>query len=222
MYRMLALCAVPRWLDEEIIAVLRQKEDGRNHEVLERINAYSFIYPWDTDLYTMSDDARQRFLAAWHAEPETYRDVNSRLADHFAVRLTDAHPRNPAIKERLRQAQLYHTFLADPAAGAALLGRYFQAAEDAHQLVAARQYILVLQTLRGQIPPAYFAYVEYAEGWFHHLRGNKRAAALLFDELAQRTDLPPDLAARVLRGRAAVLVEEGEWTQALAGFQTRA
>ncbi len=65
----------------------------------------------ETDLYTMSDDARRRFLAArYHAEAETYRDVNSQLANHF--RRPADHRSTPAlaIKERLRQAHLYHTF----------------------------------------------------------------------------------------------------------------
>ncbi|MCB0046463.1 MAG: tetratricopeptide repeat protein [Caldilineaceae bacterium] len=230
MHRLLALCAIPRWFDADVLRVLRQKDDGRQHEALALLNDFSFIYPWESARYTLSENVREQLLHGWQANPAQYQAVNVRLAHHFGVRLAAApalsaprsQPRNPARTERLRQAHLYHTFLADSDVGAALLSRYFQAAEDDRRLVAARQYIIVLQGLRNQISPSAYAHIEYAEGWFHHLQGNESAAHLILEGLNERDDLAPDLAARVTRGLAMVHIARGDWVEGVEGLEESA
>lgn len=220
MARFLRMASVPLWLDEDVLAVMRNHVgDGREAELLERMSQLPFGYAWEEGRYTLSKRARQFFLAEWRQRVDEFRALNARLAKHFADRLQHNPPRNPAQIERLTQAKLYHTFLAEPQAGVRLMREIFQHAEDTYQLAAARQYIAVLQELEGLIPAPFFAYVEYAEAWFHTIKGNHYAAESIYTELCQREGLSLDLTARAQRGLADVRAATGEWGDAFALYR---
>lgn len=219
LYTLLRLSAVPLWLDEGILAVLRGRQDGSERSVLERLSRYSFFYEW-TDRFSMSREARRLLLAEWQPKSEEFLSLNRQLLAHFEGRLAAEPPRDPVALERLIQSQLYHAMLVDPEQGVHLLGHLFQQAQDEYRLSAARQYLMVCKEIRPLLAASTQGYVDYFEAWYHHLKGNRHAAVLLFQQLSQRGDLAPDLRARVLRGLAAALVTERRWVQALAHYQT--
>ena len=214
LFALLRLCAVPLWLDEDVMAVLRERDDGKEASILARLGRYSFFYRW-TDRFTLSREARQYLLADWQDDRESFLDVNRRLLAYFDNRLAMNSPRDPVYYERLVQSQLYHTMIVDVQQGTRLLGRLFQQAQDNHRLAAARQYVLICKTLEPLLDPADYAYVTYFEARYHQLSDNRNAAYLLFEGLSRRPDLPSDLRARVLRGLGLTLVKEKQWVEGI-------
>jgi tetratricopeptide (TPR) repeat protein len=216
--RLMAACALPLWWDEPLLAAIRNRDDGREPVIAEKLSRFSFVYQWP-DYYTYSRLARRLLLQQWDNDSGDSQAINTRILHHLRQRLADQPPTEPAAYERLVAAHLRHTFLDDPAAGALLLGQLFQQAEDEYRLEAARQYVLVLRDVLASIPAGFAAYVDYAEGWLHHLHRRENAALLIFRRLALRNDLPPDLQARVARGLAAVLVEQEQWVEAAEHYR---
>lgn len=224
---LLRACAIPLWWDIEILSVIRNRHDGREAAIMTKLTPFSFIYEWP-DYYTYSRLARRILLQTWNDDPGGFQTLNERLLAYVKERLASNPPTRPAIYERLLEAQLYHTFLADPEAGVRLLIQSFQTAENEYRLEAARQYVLVLKELQTRLPSQYAAYIDYAEGWLHYLYQRTTVAYQIFQELAARPDLLPDLKARVQRGLAAVLMARHDWVaatdhyqQALALFQSQ-
>lgn len=218
LYTLLDLCAVPLWLDEGVLAVLRGREDGTERSVLERLSCYSFFYEW-VDRFSLSRETRHALLADWSADPDGFLSINRQLLTHFEGRLATDPPRDPVRLERLIQSQLYHTMIVDPDAGIGLLGRLFQQAQDDYRLPAARQYLMICKDMQPLLSPGVNAYITYFEGWYHQLKGNRNAAAQIFERLSRRPDLVPELRARVLRGLAVTLVQERRWVEAIEQFK---
>ncbi len=210
---LLAACAIPLWWDEGLLAAIRNRHDGREPIILEKLSHFSFVYAW-AEHYTYSRLARRLLLQSWEADPTGFQAQNQQILAHLQQRLDLNPPLQPAAYTRLVQAHLYHTFLADPAAGVVRLGELMQKAEDNYQLEAARQYVWVLKELQPRLPSAYSAWIDYAEGWLHHLNQRDAVAQQTFQELLARPDLPPNLRARVERGLGLALVAKQNWVEA--------
>jgi tetratricopeptide (TPR) repeat protein len=216
--RLMAACALPLWWDEPLLAAIRNRGDGREPVIAEKLCRFSFVYQWP-DHYTFSRLARRLLLQQWDDNDDGFQEINERILQHLRRRLAEQPPADPAAYERLAAAHLHHTFLADPVAGVVLFGQLFQKAEDEYRLEAARQYVLVLKEAQPHIDPEYAPYIDYAEGWLHYLYRRETSALQIFRRLAQHKDLPEDLQARVLRGLGAVLVLQEHWAEAVQHYQ---
>ena len=134
-------CAIPRWFDAELLAVLRERADG-NERVLAALAEYSFVRPAGMGRYALQDAVRAALLAEWRADraPE-FLAINRRLADHFAARVAAAPPAEPqqgaqppGERELWAREALYHRLIADPPAGLAQLRADFDRAEAAYRM----------------------------------------------------------------------------------------
>src|SRR6187551_398817 len=83
-------CAVPRWFDLGVLAVLRGRAEG-NERVLDLLRGYSFVHPLGAGRYTYSAEVRAALLEDWRAErPAELRALHERLAAHFGSRAAPA------------------------------------------------------------------------------------------------------------------------------------
>ena len=138
-------CAVPRWFDLAVLAVLRGRADG-NERVLELLRGYSFVRPLGAGRFAYSDEVRAALLEEWRAErPDELRALNQRLAAHFAGRAapTAEQQRSPDAAIAIqpggdwalwRREALYHQLMLDPRAGMAQLRAEFDQAEAGPRL----------------------------------------------------------------------------------------
>src|SRR5215207_6057439 len=79
-------CAVPRWFDLAVLAVLRGRAEG-NERVLDLLRGYSFVQPIGAGRFGYSVEVRAALLEEWRAErPAELRALHERLAAHFARR----------------------------------------------------------------------------------------------------------------------------------------
>jgi len=216
---LMATCAIPLWWDEGLLAVIRNRQDDREPSILEKLSRFSFVYAWP-DHYTYSRLARRMLLQSWEDDPTGFQKQNQRILDYLQQGL-DANPLlQPVAYARLVQAHLYHTFLDDPAKGVVRLGELMQQAEDGYRLEDARQYVWVLKELQPRLPDAYSAWIDYAEGWLHHLNQRDGVAQQIFQQMLARPELPLDLQARVERGIALALVARQNWVEAVHHHHT--
>src|SRR5215212_1278942 len=54
-------CAIPRWFDLAVLAVLREREDG-NERILDLLRGYSFVRPLGGERYAYHDAVREALL----------------------------------------------------------------------------------------------------------------------------------------------------------------
>lgn len=221
----LRACAVPRWLDTEVLAVLRGRADG-NERVIELLRGYSFVRALDDQRYAYQDEVRAALLAEWRAQrPDEFRALNRRLADHFAARAALAQPdqlelpnmlllvRPPGDWDLWEREALYHRLIADPPAGLALLRAAFDQAEGNYRLADAE----ALLQITNDIP------LDAAGGhWVRYMRARIARASLQLDTaIAQLEGLLADpaidrqLAAEAGQTLAGALTETGQWARAI-------
>jgi hypothetical protein len=119
-------CAIPRWFDLGVLAVLRERDDG-NEAVLRLLSVYSFVRQLDQHHYAYHDDIREVLLEDWAAQrPDELHRLNLRLKEYFErlagppTLATDPQPSGVQAqqnRERCVIEALYHQMRADPTAG---------------------------------------------------------------------------------------------------------
>jgi hypothetical protein len=225
-------CAVPRWFDAGVLAVLRGRDDG-NERVLDLLAGYSFVRPIGAGRYAYPDDVRAALLAEWREmRPRELRTLNLRLADHFARRVAAA---TPDARERLEglptaataqatgnwelwsRESIYHLLMADPPSGLAKLRAQFDLAESSYRLAEAEALLKLAEDTpldrEGRL-------------WLRLMRARLDVAALRLAEgsaeleaLLAEPSLDPALAAAARRALAGVLAETGQWARAVEQYR---
>jgi len=225
----LRACAIPRWFDLGVLAVLRGRDDG-NERVLELLRGYSFVREPDEGRYAYQDVVRKALLDEWQAErPDELRAISQRLSEYFAERAQVAMPEQRTLPkgpspftinstptgawELWSREALYHQLLADPSAGMTRLSAAFDQAESTYRLADAEA--LLQMTYDAQLSAGDRLRVRY-------MRARLERAALRLDEAYKQLDtllgepaLDPQLAAEAQETLGDVLAEQGQWARAI-------
>jgi tetratricopeptide (TPR) repeat protein len=220
-------CAIPRWFDLGVLAVLRERDDG-NERVLELLRGYSFVRQIGDERYAYHDAVREALLKDWRERrPGELRAINMRLAEHFGDRVTTteglrALPKSLPLTtvsaapagdwDLWARESLYHRLLADPRDGMERLHVLFDQMEANHRLADAEA---VLQVARD-------APLEETERlWLRYLHARLDHAALRLDEAAAQLEqilaqpvLDPLLAAEARQTMGEIHAETGQWARA--------
>ncbi len=220
-------CAIPRWFDLGVLAVLREREDG-NERVLELLRGYSFVRQIGNERYAYHDAVREALLKEWQGRrPEELRAINMRLAEHFGDRVTTteglrALPKSLPLTtvsaapagdwDLWARESLYHRLMADPHDGMERLHVLFDQMEANHRLADAEA---VLQVARDA------PLGETERLWLRYLRARLDHAALRLDEAAAQIEeilaqpvLDPLLAAEARQTMGEIHAETGQWARA--------
>jgi tetratricopeptide (TPR) repeat protein len=220
-------CAIPRWFDLGVLAVLREREDG-NDRILELLRGYSFVRQLGDQRYAYHDAVREALLKDWRERrPDELREINMRLAEHFGERVTTteglrALPKSLPLTtvsaapagdwDLWARESLYHRLMADPQDGLERLHALFDQMEDNHRLADAEA---VLQVARD-VPLD-----ETGRLWLRYLRARLDYSALRLDEAAEQIEqildqpvLDPLLAAEARQTMGEIHAETGQWARA--------
>jgi len=222
-------CAVPRWFDVAVLAVLRGREDG-NERVLELLRGYSFVRPLGAGRYAYQDEVRAALLDEWRAlQPAELRALNGRLAAHFAGRAAAADVDQERAPDAAigvlpggdwalwQREALYHQLMLDPRAGMDLLRAEFDQAEASSRLADCEALIQTAQ--EAPIDANDRLWLSYLHARLDRLALRLAAAAEQLTTILARPDLDPALAARVRQTLGEVLAETGQWVGATALYR---
>ncbi|HEX9370403.1 MAG TPA: tetratricopeptide repeat protein, partial [Roseiflexaceae bacterium] len=221
-------CAVPRWFDVAVLAVLRGRADG-NERVLELLRGYSFVHPLGAGRFAYSDEVRAGLLEEWRAErPAELRALHQRLAAHFASReapiADQQRPPEAMIAIRLggdwalwQREALYHQLMLDPRAGMDQLRAEFDQAEAESRLADCEA---LLQTaLEAPIDARDRLWLRYLRARLDRLALRLPAASEQLGAILTTPDLDPSLAAGARQTLGEVLAETGQWAGATALYR---
>jgi tetratricopeptide (TPR) repeat protein len=222
-------CAIPRWFDLDVLAVLRGRQDG-NERVLELLRGYSFVRELGEGRYAYHDAMRDALLKEWREQrPDDLRAINLRLAEHFGERVTTTTQRMRTLPKGpppttigampsgqwdlwAREA-LYHQLMADPQTGMERLHASFDQLEATHRLADAEALLQITRDVPLD---------ENGRLWVRYLRARIDRAALRLDEAAAQIDdilgqpvLDPLLAAEAHQTKGEIYAETGQWARAI-------
>lgn len=221
-------CAVPRWFDLAVLAVLRDRADG-NQRVLELLRGYSFVRPLGAGRFAYSAEVRVALLEEWRAaRPAELHALNRRLAAHFADRAAPT-----ADQQRLPDAALamlpngdwalwqrealYHQLMLDPHAGMAQLRAEFDQAEAGARLADCEA---LLQTaLEAPLDARDQLWLRYLRTRLDRLALRLPATSEQLTAILATPDLDSALAASARQTLGEVLAETGQWAGATALYQ---
>ncbi len=217
----LALGAVPRWLDRERLIALRGLEDGREERLLARLLRFSFV-----NQVVGSDgseglrleytrEMRRAFREHWLSrDPEGFAEANRRLVQYLD-RWLATHPEPGPRRQEMELDRIYHGLAADPAAGLdELLARFDRVMVERHA-AAAEQLLAILREQRDLLPVEAQAVVAYLRAQVDQLHDRWERAAQRLEPLLERTDLPPWLRVRVRRGLARTAMAMERWVEGI-------
>ncbi|MFL5803088.1 MAG: hypothetical protein ACJ8CR_15290 [Roseiflexaceae bacterium] len=220
--------AIPRWFDLDVLAVLREREDG-NERILELLRGYSFVRELGEGRYAYHDAVRDALLKEWREQrPDDLRAINMRLAEHFGDRVTTTTqsmrtlPKGPPLTtisatpsgqwDLWARESLYHQLMADPRAGMERLYIAFDQMEATHRLADAEALLQITRDVPLD---------ETGRLWVCYLRARIEHAALRLDEAAAQIDdilgqpvLDPLLGAEARQTKGEIYAETGQWARA--------
>jgi tetratricopeptide (TPR) repeat protein len=221
-------CAIPRWFDLAVLAVLREREDG-NDRVLELLRGYSFVREVGGGRYAYHDSVRDVLLREWRAQrPDELRTLHLRLAEHFGERVLTAEGLRTLPKgspsttissmpsgdwELWSREALYHRLMADPRDGMDRLHASFDQLEATHRLADAEALLQVARDVPLEEPERL---------WVRYLRARLAHASLRFEEAAEQLDsilaqpaIDPLLGAEARQTMGDIYAETGQWARAI-------
>jgi tetratricopeptide (TPR) repeat protein len=223
-------CAVPRWFDLSVLAVLRENADG-NERVLEELADYSFVRDLGDGRFAYHDTVRAMLLNEWReTRPDDLRALHLQLHAYFSRRTTppgsarraqptvigatmlvNVMPGNPQ-SDLFRREALYHLLCAEPQRGLTELRSAWDEVEESYRLADAEALLQVA----AEVPSS-----AELQGWLNYMRGRASQLALnlshadaQFSALLDQPDLDQELAARASRALGEVRAETGQWADA--------
>lgn len=234
-------CAIPRWFDAEIMAVLRDRQDGNNEKILSQLETYSFVRRLSAERYTYSDDVRHVLLEDWRQRPDDLRPIQKRLYNYFERRMGATNTENRATW--LREIVTYDLLLASTTlvkdqqgssspwiitagAVAARLERavlrfrsLFEAAFQAHRMAEAEAILVAVEEQANILAPSIQDWVVYYRGKLCHATLQLAQAITNYQQLLNRRELDPELRTLSTISLGDVQVENGSWAAAINSYQ---
>lgn len=221
-------CAIPHWFDLDVLAILRERQDGNEH-ILEQLRDYSFVRQLDENRFTYHDEVRQLLLSEWRsARPDDLRALNQRLADYFRERALATAPNRSLPKnlpfmtlsaapvgewELCEREAIYHRLQSDQPVGLRELRDEFDRVEFAHRLADAEA--LVQLTSDVPLAPPGQQLVRYLRARIERAALRLNAASHELEELRDSGVSDPLLRAEVDQTLGEVLAETGQWVRAI-------
>ncbi len=224
-------CAIPRWFDRQILAVLRDRpDDDTNARILEQLGEYSFVRQVAPGRYNFNTDVRELLLEQWRDRPDDFRPIQQRLLDYFQHQL-ETH----ADAERatwLREVTTYGLMLAaspiaksvDPPSTTpdpALL-RFRHAVEEAlqsHRLAEAEALLQAAEENSSMLDPRLQSWLSYFRAGLDHADLRFDSARERLEELLEHPALSPELRILSLIRLGDVLVETSAWSAAIRAYK---
>src|SRR5437868_7203277 len=112
------LCAVPHWLNNEILAWMRGegiKPSEQTETILDELKLTKLAFVGPHDLF-LHDNVRNLLLHRWRNEPENFRALNRQVAAYYEYKLQQTGSSDEQCAEWERE-EMYHLLLADPGRG---------------------------------------------------------------------------------------------------------
>ncbi|GAA5528959.1 hypothetical protein Hgul01_02762 [Herpetosiphon gulosus] len=235
-------CAIPRWFDEEILAVLREREDGNNAKILQQVIEYSFVRQVGEGRYAYIDDVRQYLLEDWRLRPDDLHPIQQRLYRYFERRMGSTMADNRATW--LREIVTYDLLLASTtsvkhqkqddnnpwlltqAVVAARVERallrfrnLFEGAFNAHRMAEAEAILLAAEEQSNILAPLVRDWLLYYRGKMNFAMVRLDEAISCFEILLKRDDLDSELQVLVAISLGDVQVEAGKWSASILSYQ---
>lgn len=221
----LYLAAIPAWYDEPLFAAMRQKEDGRNTGLIERLAQYSFVIPLPNDSndthpsFSLRPHERELLQQRWLAQdPTAYVTAHQRALAYF-----QANPDPNSFAQA--QILIYHGLFAEPETAVALLIQQFRAYSNERQLAAierllnmvenARLYLQILQSPRlGELDTL----IVFLRARLLQMRHQWQESLKLLAPLQKQEHLPPRYKPYIQRAYGYALVHDGKYVEAIEQY----
>lgn len=209
--RVVRLCAVPHWLDQDLLAALLSDpgEVEPAFGVLQRLR----IVSWETDgRFRIHDAARPHLREQLQlTDPSNWRAANAAAWSFFRTRAAGADAESGAADA---VEALYHQLVVDEPAALAELGRRFDEAVWNHQLGLAERYVRAAAEQGAILSPRGRQWTRYYEARLHQLYNSEDGGEAVFAELA-RANSDPALAAAANLSLGRALIGRERWTEGI-------
>ena len=214
------LAAVPEWFHVPLFSAMRNRDDGRDQGIVERLCRFSFVGPVEDGgpiaLYTVHPTERALLQRRWIAQdPQAYLAAHAR-----ALAFWQAHPDPDAFVQA--QNLFYHKLFVnlDEAVDDLIVlfrtyGNERQLAAIDHLLSACAEGRDLLALLNGSAAAQMADLLAFLQARVAQLRGDWTGNLRALGELRQKPDLPARLLPFVLRARAYALEHEGQFVAAI-------
>lgn len=221
-------CALPRWFDAGVLAVLRENDEG-NERLIELLSSYSFVRELDDGRLVYHRRVRAALLADWQRDrPAELTTLHERLADYFFRRTTPLGTPRPVLeagsalsalpqspRELWRREAIYHLLQYDQQRGIAELREEFEALERGHRQAEAER--LLQAATEAGLDAQGQQWLRYLYACMHQGNLQLADAERELRHLLDEADLPQELTIRARRALGEVLAESGQWATA-TGF----
>lgn len=219
----LYLAAIPNWYGETLFAAMRQRTDGREAGLIERLNRYSFITPLPEEgdqepQYTVRPEERIFLQRHWIAKDAVaYRAAHKQALAYWETQTT----MNPYAQA---QNVFYHRLFVNLPAAMEELIWLFRVYRNDRQLgviqqlletaVSARFYLLSL----NQDLTEFDALLTHLRALQDQLRGRWAESRTTLETLRQQPHLSPRLQPYVARAYGNALAHTGQFVEAIAEY----
>ena len=218
------LASVPEWYTHDLFAAMRNRDDGRDQGLIDRLQRYSFVTTLADGeggpVYAVRPEHRAVLQRQWiQSDPQAYLAAHQRALAYW-----EANPDpNPFAQA---QNRLYHLFFVDREVAVAYLVGLFRTYQNERQLAAikrlldtadeARSYLALLESE----PLDQLGYLlTYLRARLGQLRGAWDESLQELDTLRQQADLLPALTPYVLRAYGHALVDAGKFVEAIEQYR---
>lgn len=221
-------CALPRWFDTGVLAMLRENDAG-NERLIELLSEYSFVRELGDGRLTYHRRVRAALLADWQRErPADLHRLHGELANYFFQRITPLGTPRPVLeagpalsalpqspRELWRREAIYHLLQYDQSRGIVVLREEFEALERGHRQADAERLLQAAGEAgldaEGQL------WLRYLYACLHQGNLQLADAERELRQLLEEDSLPQELAIRARRALGEILAESGQWATA-TGF----
>jgi tetratricopeptide (TPR) repeat protein len=233
-------CAVPHWLNGEIIAWLRGeglKPSRRSRQILAALTELNFVSPYREWGWAYHEKVRDLLLRRWReADDEEFRKLSERAAGYFAHKLGEKEAlwarlfaagrrvlgkvETPTEYEReeYQRELMYHLLVTDPGQGLKLFRRMF---EKAYRFYHLSTCALLLQLAGEQ--RAYLSANDRLWLRFHQGQLAQASApwpeALTTVEGLWREEMVLSLEGTLAKDFGVVYQDKGEWERAIEYYE---
>ena len=234
-------CAIPRWFDLDILAVLRDRDDDANERILQQLIQYSFVRELGADRYTYTEDVRALLLDEWRERPVELRPVQKRLYSYFEQRMnsTDIDNRATWLREIItydlmlasttlaQDRQIDEPLLLLPSTIDARIDRAllrFRALMDnalqGFRLAEAEALLVAAEEQQSILAPKIMHWLRYYRGCLDHMNLTFASAIRELEHLLRIESIDQELRTVATIRLGDVLVETSAWSRAIRVYRT--